>query len=181
MIWFTSDPHYNHTNIIKYCNRPFKTVEEMNETMIRNWNQKVEPEDDVFLLGDICMGIPHQWAGFVNQLNGNIHLILGNHDNKKYYRYMNKIVAIDEYKMIRIGDDNIMLHHYPPFHTQNKIPKNMEPDLYLCGHVHEAWRFNEFHNIPVYNVGVDVNNFSPVCLPDIWRRIGAWRKNNGNR
>ena len=52
--WFTSDPHYGHGNIIKYCKRPFKSVEEMNKTLIKNHNERVKPEDMVFMAGDFC-------------------------------------------------------------------------------------------------------------------------------
>ena len=55
-LFFTSDTHFNHTNILQYCNRPFKIVDQMNETIITNWNNVVEPDDIVFHLGDFCLG-----------------------------------------------------------------------------------------------------------------------------
>ena len=79
-VFFTSDTHFNHTNIIRFCNRPFKDVSHMNETIISNWNRVVSPEDIVFHLGDFCLGGSAEWVNVLNRLNGKIYLISGNHD-----------------------------------------------------------------------------------------------------
>lgn len=81
-LFFTSDTHFNHTNILQYCNRPFKTVDQMNETIITNWNNVVEPDDVVFHLGDFCLGGAEEWDKILDRLNGRIYLVLGNHDLK---------------------------------------------------------------------------------------------------
>ena len=74
-VFFTSDTHFNHTNIIRFCNRPFKDVVHMNETIISNWNRVVGPEDIVFHLGDFCLGGSAEWVNVLNRLNGKIYLI----------------------------------------------------------------------------------------------------------
>ena len=81
-VFFTSDTHFNHTNIIQYCQRPFKSTDEMNEAIIDNWNSVVGEEDTVFHLGDFCLGSSAEWNKILNRLNGKIYLILGNHDLK---------------------------------------------------------------------------------------------------
>lgn len=81
-VFFTSDTHFNHSNIIRFCNRPFHNVEEMNETIIRNWNSVVAPDDIVFHLGNFCLGGAAEWTKILERLNGRIYLILGNHDLK---------------------------------------------------------------------------------------------------
>ena len=81
-VYFTSDTHFNHANIIGFCNRPFKNVEEMNETLITNWNRVVGVDDIVFHLGDFCLGGSAEWTNVLNRLNGKIYLIVGNHDIK---------------------------------------------------------------------------------------------------
>ena len=81
-MFFTSDTHFNHTNIIQYCQRPFKSTDEMNEAMIDNWNSIVGEDDTVFHLGDFCLGGAAEWNKILNRLNGRIYLILGNHDLK---------------------------------------------------------------------------------------------------
>lgn len=71
-VFFISDTHFNHTNIIRFCNRPFKDVSHMNETIISNWNRVVGPEDIIFHLDDFCLDGSAEWVNVLNRLNGNI-------------------------------------------------------------------------------------------------------------
>ena len=81
-VFFTSDTHLYHGNIIRFCNRPFKDVDMMNETIISNWNNTVGQDDIVFHLGDFCLGGSAEWTKMLDRLNGRIYLIMGNHDLK---------------------------------------------------------------------------------------------------
>ena len=81
-VFFTSDLHFFHEAIIRFCNRPFKNIEEMNETIIMNWNSKVGKDDTVFILGDFCLGGSGAWSFILDNLNGHKHLLIGNHDMK---------------------------------------------------------------------------------------------------
>ena len=81
-VFFTSDTHFNHTNIIRFCNRPFKDVTHMNETIIANWNSVVGPDDIIFHLGDFYLGSSAECINVLNRLNGKIYLIAGNHEIK---------------------------------------------------------------------------------------------------
>ena len=74
-VFFTSDTHFNHTNIIRFCNRPFKDVSHMNETIISNWNRVVGHDDIVFHLGDFCLGGSAEWINVLSRLNGKILLL----------------------------------------------------------------------------------------------------------
>ena len=79
--FFTSDTHFNHANVIKYCARPFASLEAMNREMITRWNAVVGPEDTVYHLGDFAMGKSSEWPGFLRQLNGARKILIrGNHD-----------------------------------------------------------------------------------------------------
>lgn len=78
-IWFTSDMHFGHRNIMKFCNRPFNSVEEMDEALINNWNAVVEESDIVFNLGDFAYASNSRWKEILERLKGTHYLILGNH------------------------------------------------------------------------------------------------------
>jgi calcineurin-like phosphoesterase family protein len=80
MIFFTSDTHFGHHNIIKYCGRPFKDANDMNESFIRNWNSVVGVDDDVYHLGDVSFMSKQQTINIIKKLNGRIYLVSGNHD-----------------------------------------------------------------------------------------------------
>jgi len=79
-IFWVSDTHHDHNNIIKFSNRPFKDVEEMNEELIRAWNSVIGEDDEVYHLGDVSLGRPNRALNFLNRLNGKIYLITGNHE-----------------------------------------------------------------------------------------------------
>ena len=78
-IWFTSDTHFGHKNIINFCERPFKDTDEMDEFIINNWNSKINKDDIVFHLGDFAFASNKRWQELICRLNGKIYLILGNH------------------------------------------------------------------------------------------------------
>ena len=82
MNYFIADLHLGHKNCIFFDSRPFKTMEEHDETIIKNWNNTVGIDDDVYLLGDISWYNTTKTTEIFNNLNGNIHLIKGNHDDR---------------------------------------------------------------------------------------------------
>ena len=79
-IYFTSDHHFGHKNIIKFSKRPFKGVDEMDEMLIQKWNEKIKPEDDVYHLGDVGLSSFGKLSKILEKLNGKIYLINGNHE-----------------------------------------------------------------------------------------------------
>lgn len=79
-VFFTSDTHFGHANIIRFCKRPFENVEEMNEVLIENWNKVVSDDDTVFHLGDFAFGGSNVWKEIIPRLKGHINLIIGNHE-----------------------------------------------------------------------------------------------------
>lgn len=84
-----SDTHFGHLNIIKYESRPFKNTDEMETEIIKNWNETVTEYDEVFHLGDFAFLGKEKIKELVSKLNGKIHLVLGNHDNKPVKFYLN--------------------------------------------------------------------------------------------
>ena len=153
--WIISDTHFSHENIIKYCNRPFKTKEEMNEKIIKNWNEVVKQDDIVFHLGDFSF--KSEYDKIKERLIGKIILVSGNHDK-----------GIIHSIIINYGGKMWQLVHNP---------EEAELDFNICGHVHNHWKIKKEDGKIIYNCGVDVNNFKPVSLNTVIKTI---RKEYGN-
>ena len=165
MIYFTSDLHLGHSNIITLCQRPFADVKEMNETIIANYNAVVRPTDTVYLLGDLCYRISPQEANtLLKRLHGRKILLLGNHD-KNYCASL--FVEILDFKYLKLdGDIRFALMHYPLM----EWPSFHHGSYHVHGHIHENMGYNlrnRDKGIRRYDVGVDANNFYPVALDQI--------------
>lgn len=115
MIYFTSDLHFYHDNIIRHTNRPYHGFEEMNKALVRNWNQRVNPQDEVYILGDVTMKGPAYAAGMLGQLKGRKYLIRGNHDNFMDSREFDLSVFgwIKDYHELTWQNQKFILFHYP--------------------------------------------------------------------
>lgn len=149
--WFTSDTHFGHENIIKYCNRPFSSIQEMNRKLILNWNKVVESNDVVVHIGDFCFGDPLE---YLKQLNGHIVFIKGNHDNKKSLNA--RILNLD----MMINSIHIYCTHLPENYSRKY-------KLNLVGHVHEKWKVKKTKYSTLVNIGVDVWDYMPVSFDEI--------------
>ena len=113
-IWFTGDTHFGHANVIKHCNRPFKSADEMDETMIRNWNDRVSEHDSVYHLGDFSFSKGPKTREILDRLNGHIYLIRGNHDGDQVVKVCaDKFVWIKDYFELKVDNQKMILCHYP--------------------------------------------------------------------
>lgn len=135
--WFTSDNHFGHANSIKYCNRPFKDCQEMDETMIRLWNENVKPGDTVWTLGDFAFLKLDKIENLIRRLNGNIHITLGNHDQeirKNRRRLLDEgfFKEIVDYKELKMDGQHLVLCHYP----MRQWNRSHHGAYQLFGHVH---------------------------------------------
>lgn len=175
-VYFTSDTHFNHTNIISYCQRPFKNVDEMNERIIANWNDVVGEDDIIFHLGDFCLGGAAEWTKLLDRLNGKIYLIMGNHDRKNIRQgFMDRFEYVAMQMHIEVGKQRIYLNHYPFLCFEGGYKDVWQ----LFGHVHtrknntgiDAGRLQYLYPTQ-YDVGVDNNNFAPVSFEQVKRIIG---------
>jgi len=198
MIYFSSDPHFWHAKVIEYCNRPYSTVEEMNEDMVKKWNEIVKPEDTVYCLGDFSMAF-RSVEIYSFRLNGNRFLVPGNHDflhsyHKRSKNKENQEKWIQKYKdymwnvlpeqfvldIPGVGTFNLCHHPYAgPYELESghdKYEKWRPKDdgrILLCGHVHNSWKHKFSPNgTLMINVGVDVWDFAPVSLD----RLAAYIK-----
>lgn len=194
MRWFTADLHLGHQNVLKYCNRPFANVDEMNEALIHNWNSVVTSNDTTYVLGDFAMGSIKDTLPLVSQLNGTKVLIPGNHDrcwsgiqqsDTKRTSWILKYLDAgfdhiveyqSSYNHISIGDTyGVKLNHFP------YVGDSQDEDRYvshrpvdkgywlLHGHVHDAWVVRG----RMINVGVDVHDYFPVSEELILAYINA--------
>lgn len=179
-IFFTSDFHAKHFNIIKFCNRPYKSSEEMTKILIENWNSIIKPNDIVFNLGDFIWS--GSWNSILEQLNGNIYLILGNHDRKDFKNsYMNYLKGVYDQLTLLIDNKIVYLNHFPYL----CFPKN---HYQLFGHVHLSQNKNDGDDFErcsyllpnQYDVGVDLNNFIPISWKTVSERLDYQIKNNVN-
>lgn len=165
MICFTNDTHFGHENIIKYCGRPFKNAQQMDEILIKNWNDRVKPEDTVYHLGDVFFSMDIAEARKIRQrLNGTVHLIKGNHDkiacSMKYdWEWIREQVLLDT------PYGPVFLNHYP----MRAWDRSHRGGWHLFDHVHGAYD-HLFTGLSM-DVGVDSNNFAPVALWEIAKRM----------
>ncbi len=164
MIFFTSDTHFGHQNIISHCKRPFESVEEMDATMIKRWNDKVGKRDQVYHLGDFTFRSGQGVRDYIDQLNGRIFLILGNHDEKndevtKEFGICPKLIRIKYYKQ------RIVLCHYQMANWQGKC-RDVMPSWHLFGHAHGTTHLYKVE-LRSMDVGVDCNNFTPLSFEEI--------------
>ena len=179
-VFFTSDTHWGHDNIIKFCDRPFKDIEEMDRMLIENWNKKVPHDGLVFHLGDFAWGGYEFWKKIRDQLNGEIILIKGNHDQKN----MSSTAEQELFKyvswqmFIQVEGRKLWLNHYPflCYAGVYREPKKLIYNLY--GHVHSGPDKKGqdiprlVHTYPMqYDVGVDNNNYEPISWEELNNKI----------
>lgn len=167
MIYYIADCHFGDEKVIQFSDRPFQSVEEMDEQMIKNWNRVVDKWDHVYIVGDLCHRCEDP-EKYIQRLNGRLHLICGNHDqmireDENLHKYFEEIC---DYQVIKDGSHRIALFHYPM----------LEWDGYYYG----SWHiFGHIHNHPsitqeralslskALNCGVDVTGFRPLTFDEL--------------
>ncbi len=188
--WFTSDQHYGHSNVMRFCNRPWDDVKDMNQAITDNWNEVVGENDVVFMLGDFYWKKdPWEVKKKLDELKaGHIFILLGNHDEKEQFSKVNNkhielisdtamvfISGIDEDKPSR--EHEFLLSHFP----LATWPHFQRGTINLHGHIHSGPRTKVDIDRPgfdlflkpglTWDVGVDNNNFYPVEIRDILTKL----------
>ena len=172
--FFTADEHYLNNGIIHYCNRPFETTKEMTQALIHKHNQTVPKDGNVWHIGDFTLQGPHKAdyirRNILEQLNGQHHLVLGNHDEWKVQSYLkDAFLTVHSAFWFYYEGMSFYLGHDPSMYT---VLENI-PDAYLlCGHVHNLFTHKKKKK-RVINVGVDVCDYSPVSLSTILYLINS--------
>jgi calcineurin-like phosphoesterase family protein len=178
MIWFTSDHHFGHENIIKFCDRPFKNVAEMDSRLTGRWNNVVSINDTVYHLGDFVLGGIDQFVSYASQLNGQIKILPGSHDHRWLAGNPQNVTSWPGHP----------IEVLPPL-VSLKFPElgdGQRPQtLVLCHYAMRVWNKSHFgawhlyghsHNkLPSYglsfDVGVDCTDFRPISLDEVAERM----------
>lgn len=167
-IWFISDTHFNHKNILQFTTfeggpriRPeFDSLEEMNETIIQNWNKLVTPQDKVYHLGDVIFGPNKDYDKVLSRLNGKKRLVVGNHDDlsdPNLTRHFQKIMMWRIFK-----EFDFVASHVPIFHGEiRKVKFNVH------GHIHEKDDVSPTH----HNISIEKTSYRPVNIDEIKERL----------
>ncbi|MDQ2754279.1 MAG: metallophosphoesterase [Actinomycetota bacterium] len=187
MRWWTSDLHLGHSNIIGYTGRPFATVEEMNEALVGQWNERVGPDDETWVLGDFAMGRLAETLPLAELLHGHKTLVPGNHDrpwsghSKGVDRWRSTYLEAGFDEIVAgpitttIGSVEVLVDHFPyrgDSRDEDRYVERRPVDRggwLLHGHVHERWRQNGRQ----INVGVDAWAGRPVSDDEVAALLSA--------
>ncbi len=160
MIWFTADFHLSHANIIKYCNRPFKDVETMDEMILKNLEKKINSGDVLYFLGDLTFKEKIAITFFERFSYCDIHYIVGNHDSRQVINLAKEYCkSVSQLKDIKLENQNITLCHYA-MRVWNKSHFN---SWQLYGHSHG--RLDPIGK--QHDVGVDNCDFNPISFKEL--------------
>lgn len=174
MKYFISDNHWGHKAIIRMENRPFSNVHEMNISMIESWNSVVKPGDEVYHLGDISHKInPSHLINILNQLNGKIYLISGNHDKPNILNKIGDrfewIEKYHEFNYNHKGDDYKFVLFHNPIYSWNGLWRG---SIHLCGHTHKnSSNFFNSHVGRIMNVSCEMLDYKPISIVDVIEKM----------
>lgn len=187
MTWLTSDLHFGHKNVIGYCNRPFASIEEMNEALIANYNKLVHAGDTVWFLGDIFFCGAIEATAIMKRLNGTKILVKGNHDQNASQMGRMGFSFVCEFAQVRIGKTYVNLSHYPyqrkpwnhfwrsltdkKYRSKLHFKKMKDSGGWLChGHTHSK----EQQRNKMIHVGVDAWDYKPIPITKISELINNY-------
>lgn len=168
MNYYIADTHFGHKNVMKFDNRPFANLDEMEKVLINNWNTKIKDTDDVYIIGDFCFRSDKEPTFYLEQLNGRKHFIIGNHDHAilKSTNALNHFISIEKIQYVRDGKYNIVLCHFP-IAEWNGIKRGA---LHIYGHIHaNRDAVSEYMGSTgaAYNAGCMLNNYAPVTIEEL--------------
>jgi len=163
-VFLISDLHFDHTNIIRYCDRPFRTSKEMNEVLLRNWNSTVRPFDTVYFLGDLTFGPDrHSCDYWLERFNGRVFFIRGNHDAD----LIHKATELPNNFVVQYRGHKFMLSHKPS-----------RPAYWTGWIIHGDKHNNHLDEYPfinrarmTLNVSAEVVNYKPISIENILSEI----------
>ena len=179
---FYSDPHIGHYNIIKYCNRPFSNIDEMNEVLISNYNKIIGINDIVLWVGDCFFkDNPESYRNILKNMVGSKILIMGNHDKSDTYMASLGFDLVLREAVMDISGVSCRINHYPSVEFEDikdkhkgKRPKLNKGEILLHGHNHSKDKVTGKWSI---NIGVDAWDFCPALYSDVSNLVLDLAKN----
>jgi calcineurin-like phosphoesterase family protein len=175
-IYFIGDTHHYHSNVIKFDKRPFENIKEHDEAIIRNWNNKVGKDDVVFHLGDISFASYKQTNTILEQLNGEIYLILGNHDKmddvkklvniKEYFPRLDLYVK-DPWSKDKSEYQMLVLDHYPILSWNKKHYNSWMIHGHCHGNLMKDHNYDWYYKQKVIDVGANCIDYTPISYQEI--------------
>lgn len=167
MLWFTSDLHLGHKNIIKYSNRPFNSVEEMDESLINNLNKLVKSDDTLWFLGDFCFSNDNQLLNYRKRINCNtINIVLGNHDKVKYASFKDNFNIVCNFYELKIKEYNLDTDLVVLCHYALKVwNRSHHGTWHLYGHSHGS--LPDDPTSKSFDCGVDCFNYKPINILEV--------------
>ena len=173
MIWITSDWHFCHQKPFIYEPRGFSSSDEMNRTLIENFNSVVKPEDDIYVLGDCLLGGSENFdkgLGLISWLNGKLHMIRGNHDSDKRwegYKTLHNVIETETAMFLKYGKYHFYLSHFPCLCSNYDDKGLKHSTINLCGHTHINNKFADIDKGIIYHCEIDAHNNFPVSIDQI--------------
>lgn len=174
---YISDLHFGHNNVIKHDQRPFTDADEMDKVIIDLWNGRVQPDDTVYIIGDLCYKSQHSADWYLSQLRGHKILILGNHDSHipDDQKAMQHLEGVHKMLTIKDGENSICLCHYPLADWDGAY----HGTWHIYGHIHN--RINDISEFMMaggqaLNAGCMINNYIPVSFNELVRNNEEFRK-----
>lgn len=174
MIYFTSDLHFGHDREFIWGPRGFKSSWDHDETIIKNWNNLITEEDDVYILGDLMLGDNAAGIEKLARLRGKLHIIWGNHDTeprKQLYEKLHNVVEVLGYAAtIKYNGYTFYLSHFP---TMTANQNQFDKIINLCGHYHTKSCFVDWDNfqLPIFHCELDAHKNKPISFEDILIKI----------
>lgn len=182
MIYITSDWHFLHNKEFIYKSRGFETCDEMNKTIIDNFNELIKPEDDVYVLGDCLLGGSSQLdkgLGLMSWLNGKLHLIRGNHCTDKRweaYKTLPNVIECETAMFLKYGKYHFYLSHFPCICSNYDDKGLKHSTINLCGHSHTKDKWQDIDKGIIYHCELDAHDNKPILLDNIIEDLKGYYK-----
>lgn len=178
MIWVCSDWHFNHNQSFIWEARGFHSIEEMNRSIVRKHNMLVSEQDDVYVLGDLCLGGAEKLdenRKLISSMSGRLHIIAGNHDTAKrleMYKILSNVIEVAYALPLKYKKYNFWLSHYPTLTSNYGSGEPLKTRVInICGHSHSTEPFSDIEKGLIYHCEMDAHNCYPCNLDDIIEEI----------